>query len=520
MFLLLAGFAVILSAIFVLERYVQPKTPKKTLLQHITFLAIAPIAMFYLTLFMLSYRPIFSVVFTLVFYLGIIVANNAKFRVLKEPLVYSDFSLLREAFKHPELYVGYIGPFKISVVFLLGGSALVGGALYEPAVIERISFNDYLPVLIFLGLLTGLIYMITWGALRQVFQQILAKYGASTHVEDDIEKLSLIVCLVFYFLLSGANAKKVVALSRRNRNDPIFPDSSLKKRPHLIAVQSESFFDARRLLTHVPDGFLRHFDAASHEAAFSGRMKVSAWGANTLRTEFAFLSGLTDEALGMHRFNPYLSLEHRKIWNLASHLRDSGYKTVCIHPFDRSFFGRDKVFPDLGFEEFIDIKSFSADQKVGPYISDAAVTDKIEEYLKTNNRPLFLFAITMENHGRWVGDRIKRNPELRAAMPVKSNELLQYLSHLRNADTMIGRLVATLKSGRRNATFCFYGDHLPSLPHVFDSIGYKDPQTDYFIWQTKCVKGQRVDLSADQLNRMVLENLTGFSPVWEVREEP
>lgn len=515
------GFGVIFGIILFLERLVLPRPTRKPLAHRAEFLAIAPVLFFYLTLFMITYRPFLSAMFTLVVYSGIIVANNAKYRVLKEPLVFSDFSLLKQAFKHPALYVRYIGPIKIAAVFFVGFVAIVGGPLVEPPVVLRRGVDSYLPLIIYLSFVVGVIYLITRGRLRRQFQRILYRFGASTDVNEDIDKLSLVVCLIFYFFLSGADSTVSRKYRRRAGDRKLFPGPDPRNRRHLVAVQNESFFDARRMLKHTPDGFLANFDRACREARYYGRMEVPAWGANTLRTEFAFLSGIPNQDLGINRFNPYQNLDHREIWTLASFLKEEGYRTVCIHPYHASFFGRDKVFPNLGFDQFIDIKAFSPDQCVGPYISDAAVADKIDEVLSGSDQPVFIFAITMENHGMWDSERVKPCKEIEAAMPVKSAELAQYLGHLRNADLMIAKIMKTLsdvlESTGRNAAFCFFGDHLPSLPAVFEAAQFDDFRTDYFVWDSFAsdsadVQHRETDLTPDRLSNLVVEVLTSELP--------
>ena len=174
-----------------------------------------------------------------------------------------------------------------------------------------------------------------------------------------------------------------MAHSRMNEDeDRARPLGGSKARPPVVVVQSESFFDARRIMETPPAGYLKHFDRMSTEARYSGRLRVPAWGANTLRTEFAFLSGIPDEAMGVDRFNPYLGYCAKPVWTIASYLRSIGYRTVCIHPYHKSFFRRDKAYPHLGFDEFIDIASFKESDRIGPYTSDAAVAAKIEALLK------------------------------------------------------------------------------------------------------------------------------------------
>lgn len=505
----LAGFLVAFAAVLVLERFIQPQRSKRPVFHRVSMLSAMPMIIFYLSIFMATYRPVFATVFGVIFFLGIVIVNNAKFRELREPLVYSDFALLRQAIAHPALYVTYIGPFKVTAVILAGAGVIFGSLIYEPPVIDRDTPAEWFSTLAYFAVVFGLIYAITRGPLRDEFRDILKQFGTSTDVREDVDKLSLVTTLIFYFFLAGEQ-EIAVAKSRENEEeDRARPVGQRPVLPNVVVVQSESFFDARRVLRRVPQGFMQNFSLMCSEARYLGRLRVPAWGANTLRTEFAFLSGIPDEALGVDRFNPYLKYCDKPVWTVATYLRSIGYRTVCIHPFHKSFFRRDKVYPHLGFDEFIDIDDFSETDRVGPYVSDNAVADKIDALLKDDTTPVFVFAITMENHGPWKKARIDVPPELKSATPVKSNAFAQYLAHLRNADKMIGRIRHMLLASRRKSIFCFYGDHLPSMPKLFTSIGFDDPRTDYFVWLSGGrAEGRSVNASADALNRLLLETFS------------
>lgn len=502
----LAGFLVAFAAVLVLERFVQPRLAQRPLLHRLDTLSAMPIVVFYLSLFVATFRPGFATAFTIIVFLGIVIVNNAKFRELREPLVYSDFALLRQTIAHPGLYVTYIGPFKVAAVILSGAALIFGSLFYEPPVIRRDSPEEWFATAAYFMLLVGSIYAITRGPLRNEFRAILRKFGASTDVREDVDKLSLVITLIFYFFLAGEQ-EIAVAKSRENEEeDKARPVGAGPALPHVVAVQSESFFDARRVLRKAPHGFMRNFSKTSSEARYAGRLRVPAWGANTLRTEFAFLSGIPDEALGVDRFNPYLRYCDKPVWTIAAYLRSIGYRTVCIHPFHKSFFRRDKVYPHLGFDEFIDIGAFDAADRVGPYVSDDAVARKIESLLESGDGPVFVFAITMENHGPWKKPRIDVPEALAAAMPRASRPFSQYLAHLANADRMIGRIRKHLMASERPSVFCFYGDHLPSMPKMFSAIGHDDPRTDYFVWLSDDGRESRnLNVSADALNRLLLE---------------
>ena len=517
MLLFLLGLASTYLGVLLLERLIQPSPAgPQPLIHRMSLLTAMPGIMLYLTFFMISYRAVFSLALTLLVYTAIVIVNNAKYRALNEPLVFSDFALLRQAVRHPRLYVKYIGVFNIVMVAVTAVVLTTGAVLYEPPLVKRNAIADFFPAVIYLFVLLGMIYAATRGPFRQSMRNLLLRFGPTTDITRDKDQISIVVCLIVYFFLANepdparARARRHLARhtgSRANARASPHPRLPAAELPDIVTVQNESFFDARRISSALNGDLLASFDALAGEACYTGRLAVPAFGANTMRTEFEVLSGLPNDALGVHRFNPYLQLGKRPVWTLASQLRALGYRTVCIHPFAANFFDRDEVYPNLGFDAFLDIESFPGAEHDGLYISDAAVADKVREVLGDHSQPVFVFAITMENHGKWEPGRLDAATEnaILADPPLGSPELGRYLHHLRNADAMLERLAGLLKTRPRGGVLCFFGDHIPSFPSLFRNHGFHDARTDYCIWRTGGGESHRLDVPAHALGRLVLD---------------
>jgi len=256
--------------------------------------------------------------------------------------------------------------------------------------------------------------------------------------------------------------------------------------PHVVAVQSESFFDPRRVFLGIRSEVLEQFDALRAESCLSGPLEVPAWGANTVRTEFAFLTGIGETQLGVHKFNPYRKL-HMRIPTLASVLKGQGYRTICIHPYPASFYERDRIYPLLGFDEFIDIGHFTGAQRVGPFVSDLAVAEKVAAILEAMpGQPVFLFVITMENHGPLHLERVLPEDIDRyhtTPPPSGCEDLTVYLRHLANASRMAEHLRNTLNALPDDAWLTWFGDHVPIMETVYSRLGAPDGRTEYFVWR-------------------------------------
>jgi hypothetical protein len=430
-------------------------------------------------------RPLFALLAILAGQLLIVQVSNAKNRALREPLVFSDFGIFSQAIKHPRLYLPFLG---VGRALLIGGgiclAVAVGWLLERP--LE--SFAEWSALAAAAGAT-----LLTIGLVRSPLP--------SLEPAIDISQRGLFASIAQYVLLE----KKSEPCCCTTFGQVSKPEGEL---PDIVVVQSESFFDPRRTFPGIRDDLLAHFDQACKEANFHGQLSVPAWGANTMRPEFSFLTGISPASLGIHRFNPYRRVARQPIRALPAVLREAGYRTTCIHPHPARFFRRDRAFPNLGFERFMDIREFRNAKKCGPYIGDEAVTDKLLEELSQANGPVFLFAITMENHGPLHLEKVASEDAgqfFTKVPPPSCRDLHVYLRHLRNADRQLGRLRNALRARSRPYVLVFYGEHLPSMPAVYEALGVPDGRTDYFI-ESKTERDQQgIDLDIAELPVRVLD---------------
>ncbi|TVU71296.1 LTA synthase family protein [Cobetia crustatorum] len=448
-------------------------------------------------------RPWFSVVVVNALWLVVLQVSHTKYVSLREPFLSQDFEYFTDAIKHPRLYIPFFG-IGLTIAAISAGALAIGLGLWlEPA-------------------LSASQYAVTAGASAWLMPLISVLIASSTlsyamgsklapkvilAPEFDLHELGMVAYLLAYARLARrpltpthdplqAAQREVentlTAVLQATREDGVEVTDKSAFLPHVVSVQSESFFDARRIYPQVRDDLLPHLDRC-HFAALAqglpcGRLAVPAWGANTVRTETAFLTGLTPEQLGVHQFNPYHQLAKRAVPNLAASYKALGYRTLCIHPYPGSFYLRNQVLKQLGFDEFLDIAHFSSADKCGQYISDAAVAAKVEDcLLNAGDAPLFIQVITMENHGPLhleTLDDVRLADWYEGELPENCRELGIYLRHLVNADAMIDQLSTALSRLPRGGLLCFYGDHVPIMPEVYQTLGEPNGVTDTFIWST------------------------------------
>lgn len=480
--------ATVLAGIFFslqLERLARPSCPGLSRPLFASALHGGLLLMAWAAVLLIVHRPVFALLLVLAGQFLVIQVSNAKYRALREPFLFSDFGIFSQTLKHPRLYLPFLGVGRMVLAAASGAIAVAVGWLVEGPAQHFVAWSVGAAILGFLLLGIG------WSGSPQL----------SLAPDEDMGMHGLFTSIAWYWL-----REQTVPPVRRNSLTKAL--AARNEQPDIVVIQSESFFDARRLFPGIRRDVLTNYDTTCASAFMHGRLQVPAWGANTMRPEFCFLSGLTPESLDVHRFNPYRRVTRRPLRALPAILREVGYRTTCIHPHPARFFRRDRAFPNLGFERFIDIREFRNAKKSGPYVSDEAVTDRLLAELSGAEEPAFLFVITMENHGPLhleqvkpgeYGDLYDEEP------PAGCEDLTIYLRHLRNADRQLGRLRDYLDARARPAILCFYGEHLPSMPCVYDALGLPDGRTDYFVAGLGGDASRQADLCIEDLARVILE---------------
>ena len=472
-------------------------------------------------------RPIFSLALSLAIFIILILVNNAKYKSLVEPFIFLDYDYFLDTIRCPRLFLPFFGV-KAFVLATLAVLAALFGFFREEPPAQRFQADSQAGALVLLSLLglafihralrSRLLPRLTFDPTRDLLQtgflNALFLYARAQRTFPDI-------CSPLHSFLPSSkkslaqpahdSAPESTCSQTDSAADTACTTSSgfpylivcRKKEmslPHLVCVQSESFFDPRPLWDGIRTDVLASLDRLQGESCRSGQLIVPARGANTIRTEFAVLTGIEEEYLGIHRFNPYRALAHGwKVFSLPLLLKYLGYTTICLHPYMGSFYFRKHIFPDLGIDQFEDAKFFQAAPRDGAYVADSALAARILECLDKATRPTFVLAITMENHGPLhleKPDGIPQDKYLTRPLPADCLDLLIYLRHLKNADAMIKTLQTHLAAQTHPVSLCWYGDHIPIMPHVYATFGEPDGTVPYALWNNPGLVQQTAEHSS------------------------
>ena len=281
-------------------------------------------------------------------------------------------------------------------------------------------------------------------------------------------------------------------------------EAAPSEKPDIIVIMNESFSDLRvngEFETSRP--VMPFYDSLkSDPEILSGFSHVSILGGNTAYSEYEFLTG---DSTRFYKYCPYSSKiipPGITIHALPSHLKALGYKTVASHSYLRENWRRPVVYGNLGFEEQHYIDDFPPEnvKKVRSFCSDESHYMEIIRQLEEadDNRPVFSFNITMQNHGGYAPDAILPD---RIGVSVNGKEFPEastYETLMNISDSAIHILTDYLATRKRPCILLFFGDHQPKFIQGFmeEVLGHPENEmteeemkrlyiTPYFIWSNR-----------------------------------
>lgn len=245
-------------------------------------------------------------------------------------------------------------------------------------------------------------------------------------------------------------------------------DTSVEEKPDVIVIMSESFSDLSILGNNIQsDREVTPFFNSLTENTIRGYSLSSVYGDMTANSEFEFLTGLSMAFLPTASV-PYQQYMTGNQYSLVSVLKENGYTCFATHPFKASGWSRERVYTALGFDSFTFVDDYLQEDLVRGLVSDHEMfeylIDRYEQ--QQENESLFLFGITMQNHGGYATDGYDSTIHLEGYRN-QYDEVEQYLSLLNQSDAALAELVSYFQSVEDDVIIVFFGDHLPDLPMDF-----------------------------------------------------
>lgn len=149
---------------------------------------------------------------------------------------------------------------------------------------------------------------------------------------------------------------------------------------------------------------------------------------------------------------------------LPAHLKRYGYKTAAMHAFERSFWNRDEIYDDIGFDKFYSKRDFSEDGQIGMALNDKEFLAESVGYASEMESPFFVYMVALTSHTPYEFPKELEQLDLSNY----DDELLRgYYHTVHYVDEAVGDMVSDLKEKGlwEESLVVFYGDHDSGLTH-------------------------------------------------------
>ena len=292
---------------------------------------------------------------------------------------------------------------------------------------------------------------------------------------------------------------------------------------NIIVIMNEAWADlgyAGDLRTNIDPMPYYH---SMEENTIKGHTLVCITGGGTAKTEYEFLTGNSVKRFpGMV---PYVSYFTHDQFSLVTTLQQQGYRALAMHPYKASNWNRPSAYQLMHFEEFITEKDFDEDaERIRSFITDRANYEKIIETVEEKENaddPLFLFDITMQNHGGYKNNSYNGDVyfEDYEGEEGDSDAVNRYLSLSKVTDNALMYLIEYFRGVEEPTLILMFGDHYPSLPDSitenlsgvpFEELSLEEQQryyaTPFFIWANYDIpEADDVLTSTNYLGTLMLE---------------
>lgn len=301
-------------------------------------------------------------------------------------------------------------------------------------------------------------------------------------------------------------------MRQRGSNDPYFAGSyaaagqTEQQRPTIIYIQAEAFWDPSELPGVTFDQPITpNIERTKGEMAY-GKCYSPRFGGGTCDVECEALTGFSMEYLPSS-CKPYVEYIHRPTASIVSFRKQQGYQTLAIHGYYAKFWNREDAYADLGFDDFISLEDMDNPERKRPYdwegglvTEDEMATQIIQAFEnKSDDTPLFLHAVTIQNHLAYTPENYPDDERVRVtAAPEGVTDytigcLEDFATGVRDTDAMWGRLTSYFDQVEEPVILVLWGDHYNTIGNgmnVYSATGYgsedpNDPRvhgTPLMIW--------------------------------------
>lgn len=262
---------------------------------------------------------------------------------------------------------------------------------------------------------------------------------------------------------------------------------------NVIVVLDETFYDPEILdkyYPHVGGDPLPNLHKI-FEKYPSGYMYSPEYGGGTANVEFEVMTGLSVFWLNSMPYTSTLS-KMSNFPSVANSAKEEGFETTALHAYDGSIYKRSLVYPNIGYDVFIDSGELTHNGKENGngYISDSEIYQEALDILEGNGSRHMIGIATMQNHApACIADYDQLDYAINTDYDTLTNRVTLACSFqsMHNADKYLGEFLGKLDKLKEKTVVLWFGDHAAGALDVYvDSDSKSDRDlahlTPYFVY--------------------------------------
>ncbi len=282
--------------------------------------------------------------------------------------------------------------------------------------------------------------------------------------------------------------------------------------PNILFLQLESFIDPTLVkgFSYSKDPIPNYRQLMKQYS--SGYLTVPSVGAGTANTEFESMTGISVKFFGPGEY-PYKSILLEKTCeSIPFDLKNMGYSTHAIHNHRGAFYGRNKVFPNLGYDTFTSLEYMNNVVKTPKnWAKDGLLTEEIIDAMESTKGRDYVYTISVQGHGKYPEEQVLENPEITVTDAPSEKERWQYeyyANQVYEMDLFVKDLTEALSKFDEDVVLVMYGDHLPPLDMTEEAMKDGDLfSTQYVIWDNFGMEKEDKNVTSYQIGAEVLDRL-------------
>ena len=269
---------------------------------------------------------------------------------------------------------------------------------------------------------------------------------------------------------------------------------------NVIFVMNESFSDPFNL-----DGIESNRDPIPNyreiiEDAISGTILAPSIGGGTATNEFQVLTGISMEPFAPQITSPFIQLikQMSDLPAMTNRMKSANYQTTAIHPYTPTFYRRNDVYNDMGFDEFRHQDNMNYREQISEkhrYISDFSAYQEVFDVLEETEQSDFIHLVTIQNHMPFANKY--ENIKYEVTGSGNDEEAAAYFTDLENSDIALRLLINKIDNYPEPIILLFWGDHLPGFyeGEVLVKNDYQAMrETPFFVYSNEVNLKEEVNL--------------------------